>query len=159
VPADALGSDGINGWHEAARFAAHASAAVRSALIERAYPVLANDRQDDKAVVTALVTIAVVASHDPPVNWPSRATQLYDALAGLARGEPRHGPPRDPHAMPMKEDSPQASAVQACVYLARRSGGERSEAGRRLLEAGCHSRAPDVQRIANALTSDLDDAS
>jgi Domain of unknown function (DUF4365) len=159
VPADAFGSDGINGWDEAARFAAHASADVRNALIDRAAAVLGDDGQDDRAVVTALVTIALVAVVDPPVIPPARASELYDEIAGLARGEPRHGPPPDPRTRPLNEDFLQASAVQACVYLARRSDGERSEAGRVLQEASRRSPSSEVQRIARDLASILDDGS
>jgi hypothetical protein len=156
IPTAAYGRDGIHGWDEAARFAAQASANVRDALIERASGVLADDEQDDRAVVTALVTIARVAVADPPVIAPARATELYDEIADLAH-EPRHRPPSDPDTRPLKEGSLQASAVQACILLAARSNGARTKAARDLLEMSPRSISPEVRRTAKRLASTLDD--
>ena len=157
IPADAYGRDGINGWDEAARFAAQASANVRDALIDRAAKVLADDEQDDRAVVTALVTIAGIAVADPPVITPARATELYDEIADFARGEPRHGPPWSPYARPLEEGLLHASAVQACIFLAARSDGARTEAAQGLLKLTLRSTSSEVQRTARRLASTLDE--
>ncbi|HEX8083328.1 MAG TPA: DUF4365 domain-containing protein [Solirubrobacteraceae bacterium] len=157
VPAGAYGRDGINGWDEAARFAAHASANVRDALIDRAAEVLADDAQDDRAVVTALVTFARVAVADPPVIAPARATELYDEIAGLARGEPRRGPPSSPYARPLEKGLLQASAVRACIFLAALSNGARTEVAQALLKLTLRSTSSEVRRTAKRLASTLDD--
>jgi hypothetical protein len=157
IPTAAYGRDGINGWDEAARFAAQANANVRDALIDRASGVLTDDEQDDRAVVTALVTIARIAVADPPVIAPARATELYDEIADLAR-EPRHRPPSDPHAGPLTEGSLQASAVQACILLAARCNGARTRAARDLLKTSLRSISSEVRRTAKRLASALDDA-
>lgn len=156
IPADAYGRDGINGWEEAARFAAHASANVRDALIDRAAEVLADDEQDDRAVVTALVTIAGIAVADPSVIAPARATELYDEIADLARGEPRRGPPSSPYTWPLEEGLLQASAVQACIFLAARSAGARTEAAQDLLKLTLRSTSSEVRCTAKRLASILD---
>lgn len=157
VPAEAFGRDGIHGWHEATRFVAHARPALRDALIDRAVVVLTDPDQDEHAVVTALVTIAEIAANVPAAVAPSRATALYDEIAGLAHGQQRKGAQPGPLAFPLADDALQAAAVQACAFVAARSG-ERSDEVATLLETSRRSASPAIRRIAKHAQASLVDA-
>ncbi len=119
-----FGHRGLQGWAEPAVFALHASPHLRQTLIDSAAGVLCDASQDDYSAVAALVALAQIAAGIAP----ARATELFDAIVGLARGDSRDAVERDPHARPLPPGALQAAAIQACCRLAARSCERRSEA-------------------------------
>ena len=147
VPAGAFGRDGLDGWTEAARFAAHATPPVRDALIGRAASVLNDTTESNYAAVAALKALATMAGAVPT----ARAVALYDDIAPFAEGRLRKGPPAGPLLELLGEGALQAAAVQACAFLAGPSS-PRTEAAEALLETSGTSPSEEVRRIAERVS-------